>query len=31
MTIYIGTIIAGRNAGKPVTAMRFTNRREFYS
>lgn len=30
MTIYIGTIIAGRNAGKPVSAMRFENRREFY-
>ena len=30
MTIYIGTIIAGRNAGKAVTAMRFANRREFY-
>lgn len=30
MTIYIGTIIAGRNGGKPVSAMRFDSRREFH-
>lgn len=29
MTIYIGTIIAGRNGGKPVNAMKFRNVREF--
>lgn len=30
MTIYIGTIIAGRNGGKPVSAMKFRNAREFW-
>lgn len=30
MTIYIGTIIVGRNGDKPVSAMKFRNKREFW-
>ena len=30
MTVYIGTVLAGRNGGKPACAMRFRSRCEFY-